>query len=146
MENKVEYFIDPDKKLIVEYYCGEFLVEELIAHKFDIANNEEYNPNYHVLHDIRDAIFLFSFDEITKYVEFLENDTKCVGKRKSIVLAKTPEQVVVGLGVDMQKRNLPINIKVASTFKTAFKFFKLPLSDINEVETWIENHRYQKVI
>lgn len=142
----MEYFIDPDKKLIVEYYCGKFLVEELIAYKFDIANDEKYNPVYNVLHDIRDAIFLFSFDEIIKYVEFLEGDPKCVGKRKSIVLADTPEQVVVGLGLDMQKRNLPINIKVVNTFKTAFDFFKLPLSEINEIESWLENHRYQKVI
>ncbi len=137
----MEYFIDPDKKLIVEYYCGEFKIEELIDCKFDIASDEQYNPNYHVLHDIRDAIFLFSFEEINKYVEFLEGDSKYIGKRKSIVLASTPEQVVVGLGLDMQKRDLPINIKVASTFKTAFEFFKLPLSEIEKAESWIEYHR-----
>lgn len=139
MVNRKEYKIIPDQFLIVEYYNGDFPIEELIEFKDLISRDEDYSPNFNIIHDIRKANFLFQFDQITQYVDFLFSDKKYIGKRKSVVLTTSPEQVIIGLGFDMKKGDLPIDVKVASTFETSLLFFNNPLSLKVSIETWIES-------
>ena len=144
MKNKTAYAIFPDKSLIVECYCGEFSIEELIEAKNNIACDENYSADFNLLHDIRDSKFLFRFNEIDKYVDFLFTDRKYMGERKSFVLTTSPYQVIIGLGFDMKKRNLPINVKVASTIESVVPFFELLPPDNDLIESWLETHRNKK--
>ena len=139
MANIKEYIIYPEQSLIVEYYNGGFPIEELIAFKDLISRDSNYSPNFNIIHDIRKAKFLFQFGQISQYVDFLSSDKKYVGNRKSIVLTTSPEQVIIGLGFDMKKGDLPIDVKVASKLETSLLFFNNPLALKIPIESWINS-------
>ena len=142
METKKEYIIIPEKKLIIEYYSGQFQVDELIAFKEAICADKNYNPNFNVINDFRDAEFLFEIDEISKYIQFILKTKKSYGHRKATMLTKTPNQVVTSLGFEMLKKDIPISVKVVSTIEAAIDFIGLSLKDKTSIETCIKQMKY----
>jgi hypothetical protein len=135
MSNKLNYIILEDEKLILEYYCGRFNAEELIDFKCKIGLDEKYDATYNVISDISNSELLFTFDEVEKYVEFLMNNPKYVGLRKTAMITKTPSQVVASLGYDMQKKNLPMIYKIFSTLEAAYAFIGLSTDEISKVDS-----------
>jgi len=143
MANKTEYIIVPDKKLIIEYYCGKYQVNELIVFKEAICADKNYNPNFNVINDFRDAEFLFEIDEISKYIQFILKTKKSYGHRKSTMLTKTPNQVVTSLGFEMLKKDIPILVKVVSTVEAAIDFIELSLKDKTIIDTCIKQMKHK---
>lgn len=138
MTNLKAYNINKDKQYILEYYGGKFDLDELIEFKLQIANEISYNPNFNIIHDFRDAEFGFSYADVKKYVETLQNTNHLVGNRKSVTITQTPNQVITSVGFEMQKKNLPIPFKTTSTIDAAIKFAGLAESEIILVETWFK--------
>ena len=135
MNKKIRYAILEEQSLIVEYYRGSFHVEELINFKEKIGNDSKFNSNYSVISDIRELEFLFQIEEVEKYVEFLFTNPLYIGKRKTAMITKTPNQVVTSLGFDLFKGDMPIKFEVFSTLKKAFSFLGLSNEARLQVET-----------
>jgi len=143
MANKTEYIVVPNKNLIIEYYSGKFHVNELIAFKEAICSDKNYNPNFNIINDFREAEFLFEIDEISKYTQFILETRKNYGHRKSTMITKTPNQVVTSLGFEMLKKNIPISVKVVSTIEAAIDFIELSLKDKTIIETCIKQMKHK---
>jgi len=137
MTNKLKYSILPDKSLIIEYYRGNFHVDELIDFKRKVGTDRAYNPNYNVISDIREVDFLFKINEVTKYVKFLSENQKHIGNRKTAMITMTPNQVITSLGFDIRKDKMPILFKVFSTLETACAFIGLSIDDCELVDMLI---------
>ena len=57
------------------------------------------------------------------------------GIRKSTMVTSSPNQVVASIWFEMHKNDLPISVKVCSTFKCAFDFLGLTINDRKSVES-----------
>ncbi len=141
MRNKKGYIIFSVKKLIVEYYRGKFNVDELIDFKKFICTDKNYDPCYNVIHDFRDAEFLFGINEISKYVKYTLEVRSNYGIRKSVMITESPNQVVTSMGFDRLKKELPVIVKVTSTLDAAMIFVKLPLNEKDKVEDWLQSQK-----
>ena len=139
MTNLLAYTILVDKSLILESYNGKFSVNELIEFKKIVGNDKNYNPNFNIIHDFRDAEFQLKIKDITRYVTLISENKKFIGKRKSTMLTKTPNQVITSMGFDILKKDLNIHVNVCSTLETAFGFVELPFADQKQTELRIDN-------
>ena len=139
MENKKEYIILDNKSLVIESYIGNFNVDELIEFKKEVGDDKIYNPNFDVIHDFRKSEFLFDIDEIAKYISLISKNNKLLGNRKSVMITETPNQFVTSMGFDLMKNKLPIQVKVCSTFGTAFNFIDLPKKDWKFIESLVNS-------
>lgn len=135
MEKKLNYIILEEEALVLEYYSGQFNAEELIDFKQRIGFDSKYDPTFDVLSDIRDSKLLFNFDEVKKYVKFLFDNKKHLGQRKTVMITKTPNQVVAALAYDMQKENLPVIYKVCSSCEAAYTFLGVSAQVIDKVNS-----------
>lgn len=138
MPGKLRYLIDIDKCLIIEYYSGVFNADEFIEFKTLVGRDKDYNPNFNILHDFRETEFSVGINGILKYVTLISENAHYVGNRKSVMLTSTPNQVVVSLQFDMLKQNLPISVKVCSTFRTALAFLQFPICKWNQIMAMAE--------
>lgn len=129
MTQKLQYLILEDKSLIIVYCKGKFIIDEVIEFKKNIGDDKNYNPNFNVIYDFRDLEFLFGLNELSRYVEFISNNEKYIGNRKSAVITNSPNQVVIGIGFNILNNKLPIKVQVCSTIETAFSFLGLPIND-----------------
>jgi hypothetical protein len=140
---KSVYKIIKDQSLIVEVYHGSFTVNEIIKFKLLVWKDENFNPDFNIIHDIRKATFLFEFNEINHYIDFLLNKKSNVGKRRSSMITSTPNQVAMSLGFDKLKKDLPININVCSTLENSFRFVGLKKTDWPSIEFHINKLKSQ---
>jgi len=134
MKNIMQYEIINDLRLIIEYYNGEFHIDELIHFKEGVGEDSNYNPEYNIIHDFGESHFGVEFSDIKKYVDFLLRNSCHVGKRKVTMITSTPNQVVTAMGFEMQKQNLPVESKVTSTFDAAASFVELSEEAHREIE------------
>lgn len=128
INSKSAYCIIIDKSLIIEYYKGNFNIDELISIKKIIHQDAYYNPNFNVIQNISDAIFQFQLNEINKLVD-LSFKVPNIQNRRSCMLTSTPNQVAMALGYDMLKKDLPVMIHVCSTYEVAFQFIGIVKND-----------------
>ncbi len=135
MFNRFEYVILSDKSLILEYYNGDFQGNELIELKKKVSRDKCYNPNFNIIHDFRDAEFLFEDVEMLKYIKHIFDNSNMFGIRKSTMITRNPNQVVASALFDIHKKDLPISIKICSTFECAFMFVGLAINDWESVES-----------
>ena len=135
MSKKLRYMILEEQSLILEYYSGQFCVDELIDFKKRIGKDKKFNPNFNVLSDIRELVFLFNPEEVKKYIQFLLENKKHIGIRKTAMITCTPNQVATSLGFDMLKDDLPVEFKIFSTFKSAFDFIRISAEERKELQT-----------
>lgn len=138
MLNQKDYFILTERNIIIEYYSGEFRVDEFLEFKKTIAKDPNYDPNFNVFHDFRNAEFIFNMNDISKYIAHLTENKKYLIHRKSSMLTNSPNQVVTSLMFEMLKKNLPIKTRVCSTLDYALDFIGLLSEDRGIVESWIE--------
>lgn len=136
-EKKYHYRILHEEKLIVEYYSGDIVLENLIEFKKILLTDPEYNPQYNLLIDLRDATFLLTEYEIKKYLEYAKPVLYLFKKRKSAYLTHTPNQVVFVTFIEYYSEGfLPIEVKIFSTTNAAISWLKHSIynSDVLENE------------
>lgn len=133
--------IIPEKKLIIEYFYGKIELKDILELKYRESIEKEYNSNFNVIDDSRDAEFLLDEKEISTYVDHITNNKLINGKRNAAYLTKTPNQVVIATLFDMLKKELPINVRIFSTVEAAINWVDLLQEDKKLVEFYLENLR-----
>jgi len=134
-ERKYQYRLLHEETLIVEYYSGDIVLENLIEFKKMLLADTEYNPQYNLLVDLRDATFLLTEYEIKKYLEYTKPVHYLFEKRKSAYLTHTPNQVVFVTFIDYYSEVfLPIEVKIFSTTNVAISWLKHSISTFDVLE------------
>ena len=137
-ETYTDYRIIPEKNLIIEYYCGSITIEHLIKLKNQMSKEPEYNPSFSIIDDFRDARLLFKKEDIQAYMDYVKNTQKTFGKRKTVFITKTPDQVVRTTLFDILI-DLPISIKTVSTIKAAIEWLELGEGENDIINSIINN-------
>jgi len=142
-EKITEYHIIPECRLIIEYYSGNILMEDIINLKKRLSLEKTYDPNINILHDFRDSNLLIEKYEIFEYIEFVKKHLKTLGKRQSAFLTDKPNEVVLTILFGEYNTDLPINSKIFSTIEHAIKWLGLQTLSIETINSVIEKLKTQ---
>ena len=121
----VHYKIIPGKRLIIEYFIGSLTLEEMFQFVETVKNEKDYDKTFNSLIDLNEVKLNISIKDIQKYVEYLNGDASVLGSRKLAIITKTPDHVVTGTLYQLLSENLPMNIRVFSTFEAAVRWLGL---------------------
>lgn len=143
MKNYINYVILKEKKLIFEYYYGQINLNDFIKIHERKSNDRDFNPNYNLLIDFRDAEIRLSKKDVLELVQFHKNNPKLYGARYAAHITKTPKQVVAGTMFDSLNNELPIKIKVFSTLEASLQWVRLSTDDKNIIESYIDTFKKQ---
>lgn len=139
MTKKTHYKIFSEEKIIIEYFAGEVRWSDLVELKQKEIAESDYNPDFGVITDIRNAhLDLNALEEINKYLEFLHDNSKSIGNRKTAALTSSKEQVIHSEMLRMMKNNLPIDIKSFSTLKAAFEWVEINAEVSAKISKFLE--------
>jgi hypothetical protein len=137
MNNSISYKIIPEKKLVLEYFCGTLTWKDIVNNKKKLVLEKEYNPTYNIIDDVRDAFATFTEEGINEFVKLLNTHKGLYGNRRSAILTNTPNQIVNSVMLDSLKKDLPINFKTVSTFIEAAKWVKVAHTDFELIEYYL---------
>ena len=90
-----------------------------------VKNEKDYDKTFNSLIDLNEVKLNISIKDIQKYVEYLNGDASVLGSRKLAIITKTPDHVVTGTLYQLLSENLPMNIRVFSTFEAAVRWLGL---------------------
>jgi len=141
-----DYIIIHEKKLIIEYFSGKINLNTILELKHKESRDTNYNRNYNIIDDSRNAEFLLNTSDITNYINHIRNNELINGKRNAAYLTKTPNQVVIAALFDVLKKELPINVGIVSTLDAALYKVGLFEYDKKMVEYNLEKLRIQSNI
>ncbi|MDA3780227.1 MAG: hypothetical protein PF487_08450 [Bacteroidales bacterium] len=143
MKKKVAYSIIQEKKMIIEYYCEDIFIDDLINLKKDISNNEYYKPTYNLIMDFRDSNLMFDEKGVLKYIEFVRTHPKVQGHRRTAFLTDKPNEVVQTTLFASLKGDLPIDTNIYINLESAINWILLPPTDFNLIKSSIEKLKTQ---
>lgn len=109
------YKIIAEKKLVVQFYKGNIVKDNIIHLQKLICNELNYNPTFDVVADFREAELLSNTNDVVDFVDFMKNHAKNQGKRKSAYLTSKPNHVALTTLFLMQIENMPIQPNIFST-------------------------------
>ena len=138
MKNYINYHIIKEKKLIVEYYSGSIYLNDFIEIHDRKSNDKDFNKNYNLIIDFRDAEIHLNEKEVLELVSYHKDNEKLFGSRYAAHITKTPKQVVAGFNFDFYNKELPVKIKVFSTLEASLGWVGLTIKDKNIIKTYFD--------
>jgi len=143
MAHYIAYKILPKLHCVVEYYCGELGLNDLIEYQKRVAVDEHYDPTFNIISDFRESDIKVKADDVVPFIDFVKKH-RPVAKRQSAVLTDTPYQFVVGELYKMHLGSLPMNVSVISTVDAAIQWVGLSIKQnivINNTIQELKNSR-----
>lgn len=64
------YKIIPNLNLVVEYYSGTIQIDDIMLLKNHICQEKEYNSNYNLIHDFRNAYFDMTENDLYRHLDY----------------------------------------------------------------------------
>lgn len=138
MRNYGNFKILKNKRLIVEYYSGIILLDDFISLHTRKGNHPDFNKNFNLLIDFRDANIQLSKEDIYALIAFHQRNEKLLGERIAAHLTLTPRQVVSSSNFDIYNEVLPIRIAVFSTLGAALNWVGLGYNDQAEIQACLD--------
>jgi signal transduction histidine kinase len=122
---KVEYkFIHP-RKIAFSAFIGNFTTEILQTELNLLWSNSDYQPDYPVLIDLRQAFFSMEVKELPKIIGFFEAMPRSNSIRKFALLTSTPQQVAFSTMFGLHIKSFyPVNVEVFSTYDAAISWIE----------------------
>lgn len=125
MKTIATYKILPNLKLVLENYIGDLHIDDYIAFKTKIINDTCFSSNFNFLISFKKTNFLINEKDIEKYVQFIDNQINNLGKRRSAIVTKTPNQVVKTTMYKMMQKNKTQQVDIFSTFAVALNWLEI---------------------
>ncbi|MDP2068300.1 MAG: hypothetical protein Q8K04_04975 [Lutibacter sp.] len=116
------YKILKEYNLIVEYHTGILDADSFINFKKKIALDPLFLPNLHFFVHLKNVTFNTNMQDIDKYANFLEANSKIFGNRRVALITNTPNQVVSTTMFKMLQQNRSQSVEVFSTNESALEW------------------------
>ncbi len=133
-----QYKVLPELKIIIEYFSGATVLVDMIEHRKKLIEDNEYNSNFNFITDFRDAILIFSEEDVISYIDFARNTVNILGKRRAAILADTPNQSLVSNLYVLNIKDLPFLVEIFSTLDAALKWVRVSKDDKKIIEDTIK--------
>jgi hypothetical protein len=138
MTNKYDYEIFQEKSLIVKYFQGIISIAEFITFNNRTLFDTRYDPTMCVMNDVRNTEFIFTDEDLKKFIGYVQSNVKMYGKRKVAFLTNTPNQTVFTILLDFFKNDKMVTIKTFTTLPATVEWLQLSLADMILIENCIE--------
>jgi hypothetical protein len=125
------YKILKEHNLIVEYHKGFLDADSFINFKKSIALDPLFLPGLDYFVHLKKATFSTNLEDIDKYINFLEINSKVYGNRRVALITDTPNQVVSTTMFKMLQQNKAQSVEIFSTNKSALEWLN---SNLNKNE------------
>lgn len=119
---KNEYRIDTENKIITETWGKKASLDDYLLLKKAELSDPLYNPNFDVINDLREVDIKYNEDALNQIIKFFLDNIDKIGKRKSALITKNPNQVAGTMMFKIKSKSLPINVKVFSTPEAALNW------------------------
>ena len=143
---QLEYLILPDKNLIIEYWGGHPVMDDYFEFKVRMSKDKDFDPQYNVLIDMRDAELNLQEIDIKNYMKFLEKNKNTINRRKAVHLTGSPNQVITSMLFIMNLKKVPIIVKTVSTIEAAVNFIDLTNEDVDVINDHINQFKNGHVV
>lgn len=128
---KSNYKILKEHNLIVEYHTGILDVDSFINFKQSITLDPLFLPSLNYFVHLKKVTFSTNSEDIDKYADFLEINSKVFGDRRVALITDTPNQVVSTTMFKMLQQNKAQSIEIFSTNESALEWLN---SNLNKNE------------
>ena len=125
------YKILKEHNLIIEYHTGFLDVDSFINFKKSISLDPLFLPSLNYFVHLKKVTFTTNSEDIDKYADFLEINSKVFGDRRVALITDTPNQVVSTTMFKMLQQNKSQSIEIFSTNESALKWLN---SNLNKSE------------
>ena len=78
------YKIIAKERLIVEYHSGDINIDDFMESRKTICLVQEYNPDFNVIFDFRNANMIVDEKDITRFVDFFKGYHPILGQSARI--------------------------------------------------------------
>jgi signal transduction histidine kinase len=122
---KIEYKFINSRKIAFSALIGKFTKEILQSELKLIWSSSDYQPEYPVLIDLRQAVFSLEVKELPEIIGFFEAMPRSSSLRKFALLTSTPQQVAFSTMFGMHIKSFyPVNVEVFSTYDAAISWIE----------------------
>ena len=121
------YKILKEYNLIIEYHTGTLDADSFIAFKKSITLDASFLPSLHYFVHLKNVTFSTNLEDIDKYANFLEANSKIFGNRRVALITNTPNQVVSTTMFKMMQQNKSQSVEVFSTNTSALEWLNSKL-------------------
>ena len=121
---KIKYQIDTQKKIISETWPGEVSIEDYIEVKQNQFKDPDFNPDFHVITDLRNNKQRFNEDIIMGIKDIMKSQSKYIRNRKSAIIANKPQAVASSIFLQLKSHDVPVEIKVFSTIESTYAWLE----------------------
>lgn len=120
---RIQYKCDYPKKLAFAVFTGDFSTDSLRSEISKIWGNRDFNPDYPVLIDMRQASFTMDMKELPDILGIFASMPGTKEDRKFAMLTATPHQVAYStlFGQNISSV-LPLKVEIFSTYESAIKW------------------------
>ena len=132
------YKILKEHNLIVEYHTGILDVASFINFKKNITLDSLFLPGLNYFVHLKKVTFCTNLEDINKYINFLEINTKAFGDRRVAIITDTPNQVVYTTMFKNLQQSKTQSIEIFSTNESALEWLNSNLNK-NEILDVLES-------
>jgi hypothetical protein len=108
-----------NKKLVFMYLQGTIKPDDITAFIQFLLKDEDYDPSYSTLIDLRDATLQYRAEDVKRVIEYMRTTDGFSGNRKSAYVTSSSNQVVPPMMMGQSTPNFPMEVKVFSSFEYA---------------------------
>lgn len=137
--NNYDHKILKNKNLVVEVLSGDFTIADMRIHRERLYSDRFFHPTFDIFHDIRDARMNFSFDELSDYLQHLE-EMKAMAVRKTVILANYETFETFSRWFGDLSGKFAVNFKVCSSFSESVRWLGRE-QEADEINSVIETLR-----
>lgn len=150
MRKTVNYKILPHIGLIVEYYGGDVVADDIIQLKERQLADEAYRLDYNFVVFAQDLVIekLESDnieEQIKRYIDYAVSMENVASARKAAILTETPEQVALVTLYQDDAIVLPIEFKIVSTLEATIEWVELSMDYYDEMNAVLKSFRNENI-
>ncbi|NOR26931.1 MAG: hypothetical protein GQ540_00205 [Lutibacter sp.] len=121
---KFTYKISKENNLITIVQEGILNLDSMMNFINTLNSDPLFSPKFDHIVDLNNVQFELSLEDINKYVQHLESNSKIYGVKKIALITNTPNQVVYStLFKEAQEQLQPLqSVQIFSTLESAYNF------------------------
>lgn len=138
MKDIYKYKILKDIGLIIQFHQNSITLDEMKQLKRDIINDEDFNPSFGFIVDIRKSKVNLSIEELLGYGDWIKENLKLTGLMRLVLLTSTPDHVAKTTLFSLNENISPICYKTFSTIEASIQWLNIDSCNLDYVKNEID--------
>lgn len=142
MKKTVTYSILKDIGIIIQYHEVLYSIEESSKIKIKFKKDEDYDPSFPILVDMRNTTIKLETDDLIKYGNWINKTFKSdkiqISPTKVVLLTSKPDQVAYSTIFTSNKNLKSLDYGIFSTLRASLEWFHINEKHMGTIKDEIE--------